>query len=104
MHKLFALSAMAFLLTLAAGGAAEAREWSRHGTITTPRGTTTTQGSGSCANHACSWQHSATGPKGRTVSEHGSGSCANGSCNWSSTVTGPNGGGYTRTGTFTTTH
>jgi hypothetical protein len=98
MHKLLIASTFAILLSFAATGAAEARGWNHQGTITTPRGTTTTQSSGSCAGGTCTRQGSATGPAGRSVSHQGTTQCAGGKCSSTGTFTGPNGGVATRQG------
>ena len=52
MKKLFVMSALAGALTVAA--AADASAWTRSGTSTGPRGTSSFQATGSCANGSCS--------------------------------------------------
>lgn len=101
MRKLLVTTAIIGIIV--AGMAGDASAWSRKGTVTTNRGTFTSQGSGSCANGACSRSGSTTGPNGRTVTSQSSGSCANGSCSSSGTITGPNGKTVDTSGSVTKT-
>jgi len=101
MRKLLVTTAIVGLVV--AGMASEASAWTRKGSVTTGRGTYTSEGSGSCANHACSRSGSTTGPNGKTVTSQSSGSCANGSCSRSGTITGPNGKTVDTTGSITKT-
>ncbi|MBO0906080.1 hypothetical protein [Jiella sonneratiae] len=93
---------LAFTTTaaLSLGFVAEAGAWTRHGTVTGPRGTATIDGSGSCYNGSCSRQVTRTGPYGNSVSRQGSVSCAGGACSASRTTTGPRGATVTRQGTI----
>jgi len=116
---------------LALGSTAASAGWSRHGTLTTPRGTYSSSASGGCAGGTCSRSGEITGPAGRTVSgnrtitrtapgqfsssgtvtgpnggtvtRNGETSCANGTCTHSGTITGPNGGSVTTNGSVTAT-
>jgi hypothetical protein len=78
-----------------------AHAWTRDSSVTTPRGTYNSQGSGSCNGGNCAWSGGGTGPAGKTWSHQGSASCAGGSCTTTGSGTGPRGGTYSRTGTFT---
>ena len=64
MKKLFVMSALAGALTVAA--VADASAWTRSGTATGPRGTSSFQASGSCANGSCSRSATRTGPAGNS--------------------------------------
>ena len=64
MKKLVLLSALAGTLSIAA--VADASAWTRSGTSTGPRGTSSVQASGSCANGSCSRSATRTGPAGNT--------------------------------------
>ncbi|MGH6939256.1 hypothetical protein [Hypericibacter sp.] len=97
MRKLLAITAIAGAVTL--GAAADADAWTRNSTVTGPRGTTTIQGSGSCANHSCSRNVVRTGPTGNVTTLQGSASCAGGSCAGTRTTSFPNGGTVTRQST-----
>lgn len=97
MMKFLALPALAVALSLAS--APDANAWTRTGSVTTWRGTTTVTGSGSCAYGTCSRQVTRTGPYGGSVSRQGSASCAGGVCTGSSTTTGPRGQTIYRQGT-----
>ena len=96
MKKLIVMSALAVALSVAA--TADASAWTRNGTITGPRGTSTIQGSGSCANGTCSRAVTATGPNGNTVTRQGSATCAYGVCAGSRQTTGPRGNTVYRRG------
>ncbi|WP_319529666.1 hypothetical protein [uncultured Cohaesibacter sp.] len=92
------IALMSSMIALAV--ASEANAWTRNGTVTGPRGTSSVQASGSCANGACSRQVTRTNPYGQTSTRSGSAACANGVCSGSSTTTGPYGGTVTRQGTI----
>ena len=96
MMKLLTLSAFAGVLSFAV--AADANAWTRNGSVTGPRGTTTFNGSGSCADGACSRQITRTGPNGNSISRQGSVSCGNGTCTGERTTTGPYGNSIVRQG------
>jgi uncharacterized low-complexity protein len=64
MKKLIAMSTLAGALSIAA--AADASAWTRSATSTGPRGTSSMQASGSCANGTCSRSATRTGPAGNT--------------------------------------
>jgi len=61
-----ALAAVMFV-----GATSDASAWTRNSTVTTHRGTYTSQGSGGCANYSCSRSGTTTGPNGGTVSHQG---------------------------------
>ena len=65
MKKLIAMSTLAGALSIAA--AADASAW----TSTGPRGTSSVQASGSCANGSCSRSVTRTGPAGNTYTRQG---------------------------------
>jgi uncharacterized low-complexity protein len=69
MKKLFLTSAMIATLSIAA--AAEASAWTRSGTSTGPRGTSSVQATGSCANGSCTRNVTRTGPAGNTYTRTG---------------------------------
>ncbi|WP_245270737.1 hypothetical protein [Beijerinckia mobilis] len=69
-----------------------ANAFSRNGSFTGARGTTSWGGSGSCSGGSCSHSAGGTGPAGRSWNRQGSSSCANGTCSGSGTYTGPRGG------------
>jgi hypothetical protein len=101
--------------------------WSRQGSVTGPRGGTTTwERSGSCSGGTCTRSGSVTGPGGNTVTREttvtrngnswerdvkvtgpnggtwtrdGHGSCSGGTCTFGGTVTGPRGNTGTYSGT-----
>ncbi len=87
--------------TFAASVATEAKEWKRQGSVHTPKGTYTTQGSGSCAGGVCARSGSTTGPNGKSVSTSGNVARTDNGVTGTRTVTGPNGGSVTRSGTVT---
>jgi uncharacterized low-complexity protein len=64
MKKLISMSTLAGALSIAA--AADASAWTRSATSTGPRGTSSMQASGSCANGTCSRSATRTGPAGNT--------------------------------------
>jgi hypothetical protein len=78
MNKLFAFSALAAIF--AASAAADANAWSRSGSFTGPRGTSSVHAQGSCSGGTCNRTITRTGPYGGSVTHSGSTSCANGSC------------------------
>ena len=88
-------------VTLSTAAAVDANAWTRTGSVTGPRGTTTFGRSGSCAGGACSWQGGGTGPAGRSWSRSGSASCSDGSCTRQSQGTGPRGNSYSYSRTVT---
>ena len=69
MKKLIAMSTLAGALSIAA--AVDASAWTRSGTSTGPRGTSSVQASGSCANGTCSRSATRTGPAGNTYTRQG---------------------------------
>ena len=92
-----ATAAIAGLLLL--GTAAEASAWTRHGTVTTARGTYAVNGAGSCAGGTCSRTRTGTGPNGGTVTRSGSVTqTAPGQYQYSGAATGPYGRSVTRSG------
>ncbi len=94
MKKLLAITTIVGAVAL--GAAPDADAWTRNSTVTGPRGTTTIQGSGSCANHSCSRNVIRTGPTGNVTTRQGSAGCAGGSCTGTRTTTFPNGNSVTR--------
>ena len=64
MKNLFLTSAVVGALSLAA--VAEANAWTRSGTVTGPRGTSSFNVTGSCANGSCTRSATRTGPAGNT--------------------------------------
>jgi uncharacterized low-complexity protein len=70
MKKLFLMSAVIGSLSVAA--VADANAWTRSATSTGPRGTSSVQASGSCANGTCSRSATRTGPAGNTYTRQGS--------------------------------
>ena len=99
MTRFIALSALATALII--GAAADANAWTRAGSVTGPRGTSSVQGSGSCAGGTCSRSITRTGPYGNSVTRQGTVSCAGGVCTGSRQTTGPNGQTIYRQGTVT---
>jgi hypothetical protein len=69
MKQLILTTAMIGALSVAA--IADANAWTRSATVTGPRGTSTVQGSGSCANGSCSRSVTRTGPYGGSVTRTG---------------------------------
>jgi hypothetical protein len=67
MKKLIAMSTLAGALSIAA----DASAWTRSGTTTGPRGTSSVQASGSCANGSCSRTVTRTSPYGNTYTRQG---------------------------------
>ncbi|BBK42459.1 hypothetical protein STVA_24790 [Allostella vacuolata] len=98
MKHLLLASAMAALSLTAA--AADAAAWDRTRTVTTPHGTYSAHGSGSCANGSCQRSYQATGPYGRTASRSGTVSRYGNHYDYSRTTTGPRGHSVTRAGSF----
>jgi hypothetical protein len=101
--KILPLAALAAVLSLTALTDAQARSWSGQGSLTSPRGTATYRGSGSCAGGTCSSQGTFTRPNGATYTRQGTTTCANGACNTTGKVTGPGGQTVTRSGSLTYT-
>ena len=66
MKKFFLTSAVIGALSVAA--VADANAWTRSASSTGPRGTSTLQASGSCANGSCTRNATRTGPAGNTYS------------------------------------
>ncbi len=98
MSKTIAIPAL--IAILAAGIAADASAWQRQGSLTGPRGTSTVDATGSCADRACSRSVTKTNPYGNSATRQGNGSCANGSCSGTRTTTGQNGRSWTRQGSI----
>lgn len=96
MTKFIAIAALAAAMSVVA--VADASAWTRSGTVTGPRGTSTIQGSGSCANGTCSRSVTRTGPYGYSATKQSSASCAGGTCSRSATRTGPYGYSVTKQG------
>ena len=69
MKKLFLMSAVISALSVAA--VADANAWTRSATSTGPRGTSSLQATGSCANGSCTRNATRTGPAGNTYSRTG---------------------------------
>ena len=69
MKKLIAMSTLAGALSIAA--AADASAWTRSATSAGPRGTSSVQASGSCANGSCSRSVTRTGPAGNVYTRQG---------------------------------
>ncbi|MBR0812593.1 MULTISPECIES: hypothetical protein [Bradyrhizobium] len=57
--------------TFAVAAAADANAWTRSGTASGPRGTSTVTASGACANGSCTRNVTRTGPAGRTYTRTG---------------------------------
>jgi uncharacterized low-complexity protein len=69
MKNLLLTTAMIGAFSIAA--AADASAWTRSATSTGPRGTSTVQATGSCANGSCSRNVTRTGPAGNTYTRTG---------------------------------
>jgi hypothetical protein len=69
MKKLFLTSAVIGALSVFA--VADANAWTRSGTSTGPRGTSSVNVTGSCANGSCSRNATRTGPAGNTYTRTG---------------------------------
>jgi len=95
--------ALIIAATFAVSVASEAKEWKRQGSVTTQKGTYTTQGSGSCAGGTCARSGATTGPNGKSVTTIGCVTKTDTGAAGTRTVTGPNGGTVTRSGTVTVT-
>lgn len=95
--------ALVLASTFALSVATEAKEWKRQSTVTTPRGTYSSQAQGSCADGACTRAGSTTGPNGKTVTSSGAVNKTDTGAAYTREVTGPNGGTVTRSGTITRT-
>ncbi len=98
MTKLIAMSALAAALSI--GAAAEAGAWTRNGSASGPRGTSSMNAWGNCSGGTCSRGATRTGPYGNSMNSQGSVTCANGTCNSSGQTTGPYGGSRSRSGSF----
>jgi hypothetical protein len=98
--KTFLPAALAAVFMIAGSSMAEAG-WKRSGTVVGPYGgTTTVQGSGSCAGGVCTSSQTWTGPNGGTTVRKGKRVCASGVCTYSGTLTGPAGRSVARSGTI----
>jgi hypothetical protein len=85
---------------LLAGSVADASAWTRHGTVTTPRGNYAVHGSGGCAGGVCNYNRTVRGPYGGTVARSGTVvRTGPGQYNYQGSVTGPYGRTVTRSGT-----
>ena len=94
------------LATLLSGATvSEAAAWTRSGSVTTGRGTSTVSASGGCAGGTCARTKSVTGPSGNTVSRTGSVSATGApyAYGYTRTTTGPSGGSVTRSGAVVVT-
>ena len=94
MQKGAAIAACAALLSMALVAEAEARgrSWNAGGSVTGPRGGTTTwQRSGQCSGGTCTRSGTATGPGGGTRSWEQTRACSGGSCTSQGSYTGPGG-------------
>mgnify|MGYP003481639647 FL=1 len=69
MKKLIAMSTLAGALSIAA--AADASAWTRSGTTTGPRGTSSVHASAGCANGSCTRSVTRTRPSGNTYTRQG---------------------------------
>ena len=93
-------ASIALAAVLMVAGSSAASAWTRHGTVTTPRGTYVGSASGGCAGGTCSRSATVTGPNGRTVSRSGSITRTGPHrYSYSRTTTGPQGRTVTRAGT-----
>jgi hypothetical protein len=93
-------ASIALAAVLMVAGSSAASAWTRHGTVTTPRGTYVGSASGGCAGGTCSRSAAVTGPNGRTVSRSGSITRTGPHrYSYSRTTTGPQGRSVTRAGT-----
>lgn len=80
---------------------ADAAAWTRSGSITGPRGgTSSVQGSGACAYGGCSSQSTRTLPGGGVISRSSASNCGGGACTRNSRIVGPGGRAFQRTGTI----
>ncbi len=70
MRKGMTIAACTMLACMGVAAEAEARSWSRGGSVTGPRGTTTWQRSGDCAGGTCTRSRTVTGPNGGTWERH----------------------------------
>ena len=98
MRNFLSAGLMAGLLALSF--VADANAFSRNGTVSGPRGTSSVSANGSCAGGTCSRAITRTGPYGGSVSKSGSASCNSATCSGSSTTVGPHGGTVTRNSTI----
>lgn len=101
--KIISLTSLAALATIVVG-MAEARAFTRNGTVTSNRGTGSYSASASCAGGACTRAVERTGAAGRTMTRSGSvAKTGEGQYGYSRSTTGPNGATRTRSGTVTVT-
>jgi uncharacterized low-complexity protein len=70
MKKLFLTSA--FIGAMSVAAIADANAWTRSGSTTGPRGTSSVSVNGSCANGTCTRSATRTGPAGNTFTRQGS--------------------------------
>ena len=70
MKKLVLTSA--FIGALSVAAIADANAWTRSGTASGPRGTSSVNVTGSCANGSCTRSATRTGPAGTTYTRQGS--------------------------------
>jgi hypothetical protein len=89
------------LLAVSPAAFAQGVQWSRVGSFTGPRGTTTHNGAGNCMGGNCAWNGTTNGPAGRFVTNQGSASCAGGTCTGSGAIVGPHGGTIAHSGSAT---
>jgi hypothetical protein len=102
MTKLIMTTALAAVMFV--GATSDASAWTRKSTVTTHRGTYTSEASGSCANNTCTRSGTTTGPGGKQVTTSGSITrTAPGQYEYSRSATGPNGGTVSGQGTITVT-
>jgi len=92
------LTAVALVGALWFAAPSDANAWTREGTVTTGRGTSTFNASGYCANGTCVRRITRTGPFGGTYTRQGRITCAPGVCWGRSRITGPNGNTVYRRG------
>ncbi|HUL10372.1 MAG TPA: hypothetical protein VLV76_28855 [Candidatus Acidoferrum sp.] len=103
MTKLLMTAALAAVMFV--GATSDASAWTRKSTVTTHRGTYTSEATGSCVNYTCTRSGTTTGPNGQQVTTSGSiTKTAPGQYDYSRSITGPNGGTATSQGTITITH
>jgi hypothetical protein len=96
-----ALVSASLVAVLSLAAVSEANAWTRHGSVTTQRGTYYGTASGGCGGGTCSRSSTVTGPYGGTASRSGSITRTGpNSFDYSRTTTGPNGNSVTRDGTI----
>jgi hypothetical protein len=96
MRKGMTIAAYTMLACMAVAAEAEARSWSRGGSVAGPRGTTTWQRSGNCAGSTCTRSRTITGPNGGSVQRDGYIDRGDGVWHRDTTAIGPNGGTWER--------